>query len=56
MADIEILSYFQDKYKVLHDSDLSLNNNFYNLILNIFYIHLFSSRFLNNLYIFCCQF
>ena len=29
MADIEILSYFQDKYKVLHDSDLSLNNNFY---------------------------
>lgn len=29
MADIEILSYFQDKYKVLHDSDLSLDNNFY---------------------------
>ena len=35
LIDLETLSYYQDKYQILNDSELNINDNFYNVFYEI---------------------
>lgn len=45
LIDLETLSYYQDKYQILNDSELNINDNFYNVFYEI------SKSQLNNNYL-----